>query len=105
MILHDAGSDGVGTWNVNRSQLDVLRGWFGSLARGVLQRRIERHAPQLVRAPRDRLESTGQLDTIADRPLAGDWPHALRACDVRRDDAHDASWPRQGAELFAQHWD
>ena len=42
---------------VNRSQLDLLRGFFGGLARGVLESRLKRHAPQIVRGLRTRLES------------------------------------------------
>jgi hypothetical protein len=42
---------------VNRSQLDLLRGFFGGLARSVLESRLKRHAPQIVRGLRTRLES------------------------------------------------
>lgn len=42
---------------LNRSQLDVLGGMFGFLKRSVLEGRIRRDTPQILRALRDRLES------------------------------------------------
>ena len=42
---------------LNRSQVDFLRGWFGGLMRGMLEDRLEREAPLIVRSLRERLES------------------------------------------------
>ena len=42
---------------LNRSQVDLLRGFFGGLTRGVLEARLKRQAPQVVRGLRMRLES------------------------------------------------
>jgi hypothetical protein len=42
---------------LNRSQLDLLRGFFGGLARSVVEARLERQSPQIVRGLRLRLES------------------------------------------------
>jgi hypothetical protein len=47
---------------LNRSQLDLLRGFFGGLARGVLEGRVKRQAPQVVRGLRMRLESGNPPD-------------------------------------------
>jgi hypothetical protein len=48
---------------VNRSQLDLLRGFFGGIARGVLESRLKRQAPQIVRGLRMRLESGSPSNT------------------------------------------
>jgi hypothetical protein len=54
---------------LNRSQLDLLRGIFGRLARGVLEGRLKRQAPQIIRGLRARLESgsppNDPLDTLS----------------------------------------
>jgi hypothetical protein len=42
---------------VNRTQVDLLRGFFGGMIRRVLEGRLERHAPQIMRGLRARLES------------------------------------------------
>ena len=42
---------------VNRSQVDLLRGWLGRLMRGALEDRLERQAPSIIRGLRERLES------------------------------------------------
>jgi hypothetical protein len=42
---------------VNRSQLDLLGGIFGFLKRSVLEGRIRRDTPKILRGLRDRLES------------------------------------------------
>jgi hypothetical protein len=65
MVLHDADKDLSYLVYVNRSQLDVLRGFFGGLTRGVLSRRVERQAPLIVHALRERLETGTPLDTAS----------------------------------------
>jgi hypothetical protein len=42
---------------LNRSRLDLLQGFFGGLTRGVLESRLRRQAPEIVRGLRMRLES------------------------------------------------
>ena len=42
---------------VNRSALDVLSGMVGTLARGIMERRLSRQAPVVVSGLRTRLES------------------------------------------------
>jgi hypothetical protein len=57
MIVCDAATGSAYLVYVNRSQVDVLRGWVGGLVRGVLERRLEREAPLVVGGLRARLES------------------------------------------------
>lgn len=57
MVLRDEATGTPYLVYVNRSQVDLLRGWFGGLVRSVLQDRLERYAPQIVRGLRARLES------------------------------------------------
>ena len=49
---------------LNRARLDLLRGVFGGLARTVFEARLKRHAPQVVRGLRLRLESGNPPDEI-----------------------------------------
>jgi hypothetical protein len=57
MVVRDDATGTTYLAYVNRSQVDLLRGWFGGLVRSVLADRLERHAPQIVRSLRARLES------------------------------------------------
>jgi hypothetical protein len=57
MVLRDDATGTPYLAYVNRSEVDLLRGWFGGLVRSVLEDRLERHAPQIVRGLRARLES------------------------------------------------
>ena len=57
MVVRDVATGTPYLMYVNRSQVDLLRGWFGGLVRSVLEDRLERHAPQIVRGLRARLES------------------------------------------------
>lgn len=49
---------------LNRSKLDLLGGFFGVFVRGVVERRVEREAPEIVRALRVRLEGGYPADGI-----------------------------------------
>jgi hypothetical protein len=57
MVVRDATSGTAYLAYVNRSQVDMLRGFFGGFVRGVLEDRVERQAPLIVRGLRARLES------------------------------------------------
>jgi hypothetical protein len=57
MVLTDPERDAAYLVYVNRSRVDVVRGFFGGIARLVLERRLERQAPSIVRGLRERLES------------------------------------------------
>jgi hypothetical protein len=57
MIVRDEATGVSYLAYVNRSQVDLLRGWFGGLVRAVLEDRLAHHAPQIVRGLRARLES------------------------------------------------
>jgi len=57
IILRDAADGASYLAYVNRSQVDLLRGFFGGFMRGVLENRVGRHAPVIVRGLRARLES------------------------------------------------
>jgi hypothetical protein len=57
MVVRDDATGTSYLAYVNRSQVDLLRGWFGGLVRSVLEGRLDRHAPQIVRGLRARLES------------------------------------------------
>jgi hypothetical protein len=46
--------------------VDMRRGFFGAFVRGVLEDRVERQAPLIVRGLRARLESGNPPDAIAD---------------------------------------
>ena len=53
---------------LNRSRVDLLRGVFGGFARTVFEARLKRHAPQVVRGLRLRLESgdaPGDVTTLS----------------------------------------
>jgi hypothetical protein len=62
MVLRDATNGASYLAYVNRSQVDLLRGFFGGLVRGVLEDRVERQAPLIVRGLRARLESGNPPD-------------------------------------------
>jgi hypothetical protein len=51
---------------INRSQVDMLRGFLGVFVRGVLEDRVERQAPLIVRGLRTRLESGNPPDADSD---------------------------------------
>ncbi|HEY8535962.1 MAG TPA: hypothetical protein VIL25_05915, partial [Vicinamibacterales bacterium] len=48
---------------LNRSQVDVLTGFFGGIARTIVERRLRRDAPEILRGLRARLES-GEPPTV-----------------------------------------
>lgn len=50
---------------LNRSQVDVLTGFFGGIARSVVERRLRKDAPEIVRGLRVRLESGEPPDAQA----------------------------------------
>jgi hypothetical protein len=56
MVLTDRERDAAYLVYVNRSRVDVVTGFFGGIARLVLERRLERQAPLIVRGLRERLE-------------------------------------------------
>jgi hypothetical protein len=62
MVMRDSTNGAPYLVYLNRSQLDLLRGFFGGLARGVLEPRLKRQAPQVVRGLRMRLESGNPPD-------------------------------------------
>jgi hypothetical protein len=66
MVLRDATNGAPYLAYVNRSQVDFLRGFFGGLVRGVLEDRLERQAPLIVRGLRARLESGNPPDEGSD---------------------------------------
>jgi hypothetical protein len=57
MVLREATTGTTYLAYVNRSQVDLLRGFFGVFVRGALEDRVERQAPLIVRGLRARLES------------------------------------------------
>jgi hypothetical protein len=66
MIVRDTGNGAPYLAYVNRSQVDMLRGFFGAFVRGVLEDRVERQAPLIIRGLRARLESGNPPDEISD---------------------------------------
>lgn len=66
MIVRDATNGLPYLAYVNRSQVDMLRGFFGAFVRGVLEDRVERQAPLIVRGLRARLESGNPPHEISD---------------------------------------
>jgi hypothetical protein len=66
MIVRDATNGAPYLAYVNRSQVDMLRGFLGGFVRGVLEDRVERQAPLIVRGLRARLESGNPPDDVAD---------------------------------------
>jgi hypothetical protein len=62
MVMRDATGSTSYLVYVNRSQVDMLRGFFGTFVRGVLEDRLERQAPLIVRGLRSRLESGNPPD-------------------------------------------
>jgi hypothetical protein len=71
MVLRDSTNGTPYLAYINRSQIDMLRGFFGGFIRGVLEDRVERQAPLIVRGLRARLESGNPPDEIAD-PFANE---------------------------------
>jgi hypothetical protein len=65
MVMRDSANGAPYLVYLNRSQLDLLRGVFGGLARGVLEPRLKRQAPQVVRGLRMRLESGNPPDMFS----------------------------------------
>jgi len=66
MVVRDATNSAPYLAYVNRSEIDMLRGFFGAFVRGVLEDRVERQAPLIVRGLRARLESGNPPDEISD---------------------------------------
>lgn len=66
MVLRDATNGTAYLAYVNRSQVDLLRGFFGGFVRGVLEGRVERQAPLIVGGLRARLESGNPPDEASD---------------------------------------
>ena len=62
MLLHNAANGGLYLVYVNRTELDLLKGFVGVFARRILEGRIERQAPQIVSGLRTRLESGAPSD-------------------------------------------
>jgi hypothetical protein len=73
MVLRDATSDTQYLAYINRSQVDMLRGFFGGLVRRVLVGRVAGQAPLIVRGLRTRLESGNPPGADAD-PYADGHP-------------------------------
>jgi hypothetical protein len=73
MVVRDASNGAPYLAYVNRSQIDMLRGFFGALVRGALEDRVERQAPLIVRGLRARLESGNPPDELPD-PFANGSP-------------------------------
>lgn len=66
MILRDATNGTLYLAYVNRTQVDMLRGFFGGFVRGVLEGGVERQAPLIMRGLRTRLESGSPPDELSD---------------------------------------
>jgi hypothetical protein len=66
MVLRDTTNGTPYLAYINRSQIDMLRGFFGAFVRGVLEDRVERQAPLIVRGLRARLESGNPPDEGSD---------------------------------------
>jgi hypothetical protein len=62
MIVRDDASGTPYLAYVNRSQIDLLRGFIGTFVRGVLEDRLKRQAPVIVGGLRARLESSEPPD-------------------------------------------
>lgn len=75
MVMRDATRGVTYLAYVNRSQVDMLRGIFGVFVRGVLEDRLERQAPLIVRELRGRLESGNPPD---DASAGGREPRAIQ---------------------------
>jgi hypothetical protein len=73
MVVRDARNGAPYLAYVNRSQVDMLRGFFGGFVRGVLEDRVARQAPLIVRGLRARLESGNPPDETSD-PSANERP-------------------------------
>jgi len=66
MVLRDATHGTPYLAYINRSQVDMLRGFFGAFVRGVLEDRVEQQAPLILRGLRARLESGNPPDEVPD---------------------------------------
>jgi hypothetical protein len=64
IVMRDASDRTPYLVYLNRSRLDLLRGVFGGITRSVLESRLKRHAPQVVRGLRSRLESGHPPDEV-----------------------------------------
>jgi hypothetical protein len=71
MVLRDSTNGTPYLTYVNRSQVDMLRGFFGAFVRGVLEDRVEREAPLIVRGLRARLESGNPPGEVSDPFVKG----------------------------------
>lgn len=65
MLLREPQQDRSYLVYLNRSQVDVLTGFFGGIARSVVERRLRKDAPEIVRGLRVRLESGEPPDVQA----------------------------------------
>jgi hypothetical protein len=77
MVVRDSAKGAPYLTYVNRSQVDVLRGFFGGFVRGIVEDRVERQAPLIIRGLRARLESGNPPDQhpdpfVNERPEPGD---------------------------------
>jgi hypothetical protein len=66
MVLRDETNDKPYLVYVNRSQVDLLRGFFGGFVRGMLEDRVVRQAPQIMGGLRARLEGGDPPDEAGD---------------------------------------
>ena len=57
MVVTDAATGAPYLAYINRSQVDILRGFFGRFLRGGFEDRVTTQAPQIIRGLRTRLES------------------------------------------------
>jgi hypothetical protein len=71
MVLRDPANGTPYLAYINRSQVDMLRGFFGAFVRRVLEDRVERQVPLIIRGLRTRLESGNPPDADSN-PLANE---------------------------------
>lgn len=71
MVLRDSTNGTPYLAYINRSEVDMLRGFFGRFVRGVFEDRVERQAPLIVRGLRARLESGNPPGEVSD-PFANE---------------------------------
>lgn len=71
VVVRDATNGAPYLAYVSRSQIDLLRVFFGGFVRGVLEDRVEGQAPLIIRGLRARLESGNPPDEPAD-PFTND---------------------------------
>jgi hypothetical protein len=79
MIVRDDASGAPYLVYVNRSQVDLLRGFIGTFVRGALEDRLARQAPSIVGALRARLESGEPPDDGSDDRVKSQSAHRTPA--------------------------